>query len=287
MKVFLHVLSYNRTPSMKLNLTELNKGIEEEFVKKAAPMPSVTYNGARAIPRAAAAAAPAAGKSLAPVLASAGGSVVKKLPIVGGLVHGGLAVNDAFKGDWTGAAMNAGAGALGLIPHPAAQAGMWGLDAANLGRQAVGGVSNMVGNAVGSIGKYALPAMGALLAINSMSGNKQQQMPYYPYPPQRPRSILDTTNMDPHSLGAPQMFAEKLAAHLRKKAGIVDAFAGAVGRKAVDSVVNAATPTAADVAAAAQKAKEKEVELTSKYPEIEHMLKNEQNKAYLEKLLKE
>jgi hypothetical protein len=91
--------------------------------------------------------------------------------------------------------------------------------------------------------------------------------------------------MDPHSLGAPQMFAEKLAAHLRKKAGIVDAFAGAVGRKAVDSVVNAAAPSTADVVAA-QKAKEKELELTSKYPEIEHMLENAQNKAYLEKLLK-
>jgi hypothetical protein len=33
--------------------------------------------------------------------------------------------------------------------------------------------------------------------------------------------------------------------------------------------------------------KEKEIELTSKYPEIAEILKNEQNKAYLERLLKE
>jgi hypothetical protein len=277
---------------MKLDLTELNKGIEEEFVKKAAPMPTVTYNGAKAIPRAGAAAASAAGRSLAPrslapIASGVGGAVAKKIPIVSGLVHGGMAINDARQGDWTGAAINAGAGVLGLIPHPAAQAGMWGLDAVNLGRQAIGGVKNYVSDAMGTVGKYAPLLMGGLMLM-SRKNNQQQQMPYPPYPPYygpRQRSILDTTNMDPHSLGAPQMFAEKLAAHLRKKAGIVDAFAGAVGRKAVDSVVNAAAPSTADVAAA-QKAKEKELELTSKYPEIEHMLENAQNKAYLEKLLK-
>ena len=269
---------------MKLDLTELNKGIEEEFVKKAAPMPTVTYNGAKAIPRAGAAAASATGRSLAPIASGVGGAVAKKIPIVSGLVHGGMAINDARQGDWTGAAMNAGAGVLGLIPHPAAQAGMWGLDAANLGRQAIGGVKNYVSDAMGTVGKYAPLLMGGLMAMSGKN-NQQQQMPYPPYYGPRQRSILDTTNMDPHSLGAPQMFAEKLAAHLRKKAGIVDAFAGAVGRKAVDSVVNAAAPSTADVAAA-QKAKEKELELTSKYPEIEHMLENAQNKAYLEKLLK-
>lgn len=273
---------------MKLDLTELSKGFDEEFAKKAAAMPTTTYNGVRAIPRASGAAASATGK-MVPALAGAGGFAAKKIPVVGGLVHGGLAVNDALQGDWTGAAMNAGAGVLGLIPHPAAQAGMWGMDLANVGRLAGNMMGNAVGNTVGSIGKYALPAIGALLAINSMGGNRQQQqMPYppYPYPYPRPRTILDTTNMDPHSLGAPQMFHEKLAAYIEKKSGIVDAFAGAVGRKAVDSVVNAATASAAD-AAIAQKAKEKELELTSKYPEIEQILKNEQNKAYLEKLLKE
>jgi len=265
---------------MKLNLTELNKGVEAEFVKQAAPLPTTMYNGATAIPRAAAS---AGAKSLVPAVAKGVATgAAKYAPVVGGLVHGGFAVNDAMQGDWTGAAMNAGAGlAAGFGAGPLA----FGIDVANAGRQAVNGASNMIGDAVGTVGKYAPLAMAGLAALSGGGNKNQQQMGYNPYTGPRPRSILDTTQMDPHSLGAPQMFAEKLAAYLQKKSGIVDAFAGAAGRKAVDSVLSAAATPAVDQAA--QHAKEKEVELTSKYPEIEHMLKNEQNKAYLEKLLKE
>lgn len=269
---------------MKLNVTELNKGIEAEFVKQAAPLPTTMYNGAAAIPRAAAGAASAGAKSLAPAVAKgAGGFVAKKLPVIGGVVHGGMALNDARNGDWTGAALNAGAGIAGLIPHPAATAAMWGLDAANAGRSIGSGVSNMVGEAAGTVGKYAPLAMAGLAALSRGGNRPPQQMMYNPYGP-KPRSILDTTQMDPHSLAAPQMFAEKLAAYLQKKAGIADAVAGAASRKVLDSVFDSSAHPMVDPVL--QQQKEKELELTSKYPEIEQMLKNEQNKAYLEKLLK-
>ena len=260
---------------MKLDLTELNRGVVSELTKSA--MQSVGMPAGIATNAGMAAAK------------GAGGFTAKKLPIIGGLVHGGLAINDARNGDWTGAGMNAAAGVAGLIPHPAATATMWGLDAANAARHIAPTVSNMIANKkqtgiMDTVGKYAPLAMAGMATLGGGGNRPPQQMGYNPYAP-RPRSILDTTQMDPHSLGAPQMFAEKLAAHLQKKSGIVDAFAGAAGRKAVDSVLSAAATPAVDQAA--QHAKEKEVELTSKYPEIEHMLKNEQNKAYLEKLLKE
>jgi hypothetical protein len=213
----------------------------------------------------------------------AGGFMAKKLPIVGGLVHGGMAVNDALQGDWTGAALNAGAGVAGMFPG-AGTAAMWGLDAANMGRQAVSGLGNMATGAMNTIGKYAPVAMAGLAALSGGGNRNQPQMGYNPYMRPRQQSILNTTTMDPHSLGAPQMFAEKLAAYLQKKAGIGDALTNAASRKVLDSVFDAATPNPVD--RVAQQAKEKEVELTSKYPEIEDMLKDQQNKAYLEKLLK-
>jgi len=254
---------------MKLDLTELNKGVVSELTKSA--MQSVGMPAGIATN-----AGSTAAKTVAKTVAS---TAAKYAPVVGGLVHGGFAVNDAMNGDWTGAAMNAGAGlAAGFGATPLA----YGIDAINMGRGAVGG---MVNNTMNTVGKYAPIAMAGLAALSGGGNKNQQQMGYNPYTGPRPRSILNTTQMDPHSLGAPQMFEEKLAAYLQKKSGIVDAFAGAAGRKAVDSVLSAAATPAVDQAA--QHAKEKEVELTSKYPEIEHMLKNEQNKAYLEKLLKE
>lgn len=258
---------------MKLDLTALNEGVENELSKSA--MMSV------GVPAAASTAATTAAKG-------AGGFMAKKLPIVGGLVHGGLAVNDAMHGDWTGAAMNAGAGIAGLIPHPAGTAAMWGLDAANTARNLVPAASNMLANkqqqgVMDTVGKYAPVAMAGMAALGG-AGNKANAMTqgYRPAGP-RPMSVLNTGTMDPHSLAAPRMFEEKLAAYLQKKASIVDAFAGAAGRKMVDNVLNTAIAPTDNPAEA--HAKEKEIELTSKYPEIAEMLKNEQNKAYLEKLL--
>jgi len=257
---------------MKLDLTAINEGVKNELAK--CSMMTVGM--------------PAAASTVAK---GAGGFVAKKLPIVGGLVHGGMAVNDALNGDWTGAALNAGAGIAGLIPHPAATATMWGLDAANAARNLVPAASNMLANkqqqgVMDTVGKYAPVAMAGMAALGA--GNKGNNMSqgypqgYQPAGP-RPTSLLNTGTMDPHSLAAPRMFEEKLAAYLQKKANIVDAFAGAAGRKMVDNVLNSAiTPTENTAEAYA---KEKEIELTSKYPEIEEMLKNEQNKAYLEKLL--
>lgn len=268
---------------MQLDLTALHAGIEEEFVKTSAPLNTSVYNGARAIVRpGVAAAAPAAAKSLLPAVAgTAAKNVAKYAPGIGGLVHGGFAINDLLHGDWTGAAMNAGAGlAAGFGATPIAV----GLDVANAGRQAVKGLGNMATSAMNTVGKYAPAAMAGMAALSGGGNKTPQQMGYNPYRGPRPQNILNTTTMDPHSLAAPQMFAEKLAAYFQKKAGIGDAIANAASRKMLDSVFDTA---AQSVDRVAQQAKEKEVELTSKYPEIENMLKDQQNKAYLEKLLKE
>jgi len=260
---------------MKLDIDQLNKGIEAEMSKTS--MMSV------GIPAAARAAAPS-------IAGTAGKTVAKYAPVVGGLVHGGLAVNDAMNGDWTGAAMNTGSGiasGLGLTPLSV------GLDVANAGRSMVGSAGNWAGNAIGNtVGKYAPLAMAGIAALGG--GNKARQSPMYalPYNGPRPQSIINPSS-DPHSLAAPQMFQEslagtpqpyqgKLASYVEKTSGVMDAFAGAAARKAVDNVFNAAVTPEQPAPA---EHKEKELEITSQYPEIAELLKDEQNKAYLQKLL--
>jgi hypothetical protein len=253
---------------MKLDFAELNKGVEDQLSKSA--MMSVGM--------------PAAAPAVSAAAKGAGGFVAKKLPILGGVIHGGFAINDALKGDWTGAAMNAGAGIAGLIPHPVATAAMYGLDAVNAARNLAPAAANMLTNnqqtgVMNTLGKYAPAAMAGLTMLGSK--RPQQQMPMY-QPIPHPQAILNPSRMDPHSLAAPQMFAEKLAAYINKKATLVDAFAGAAGRKLVDNVLDSAISEKAEPSKS-----EKEIELVSKHPEIEKMLKNEQTKNYLEKLLQD
>jgi len=68
-----------------------------------------------------------------------------------------------------------------------------------------------------------------------------------------------------------------------KSADMVDALASSVGRRMVDKVVNHAVSPVHPK----EEHKEKELEITSKYPEMEKMLKKKKNKEYLEKLLKD
>lgn len=68
-----------------------------------------------------------------------------------------------------------------------------------------------------------------------------------------------------------------------KSADMVDALASSVGRRMADKVLN----HTAGQPQHHEEAKEKQVEITTKYPEMEKMLKKKKNKEYLEKLLKD
>ena len=70
-----------------------------------------------------------------------------------------------------------------------------------------------------------------------------------------------------------------------KAGSITDSLASAAGRRMADKVLNKAVGTPGIESRPVQDPRA--VELTSKHPEIVEMLKNEQTKAYLEKLLKE
>jgi hypothetical protein len=70
-----------------------------------------------------------------------------------------------------------------------------------------------------------------------------------------------------------------------KMGSISDSLTSAIGRRMADKVLNNAVGAPGPEAQPAQDPRA--LELTSKHPEIAEMLKNEQTKAYLEKLLKE
>lgn len=77
-----------------------------------------------------------------------------------------------------------------------------------------------------------------------------------------------------------------------KRAGIMDDVADVARKRVVNSVINEVTKTNpfgvdSPRPQMAPQNSEKEIQLVSEYPEIKEMLKNEENKAYLERLLKE
>jgi len=68
-----------------------------------------------------------------------------------------------------------------------------------------------------------------------------------------------------------------------KEAGVADAVSKAIQTRAINKVLDKAE----EEGRAESKPSEKEVEITSKYPEMQKMLEDKQNKAYLERLLKD
>lgn len=99
------------------------------------------------------------------------------------------------------------------------------------------------------------------------------------------KNILNYDTMDPRSLTSPSLGygVPKVA---EKKADISDLMAKAVQQRAINSIIDN-TLLSGPKKTPEQPKSEKELELVAKHPEMNELLKDEQNKAYLEKLLKE
>ena len=181
------------------------------------------------------------------------------------------------------------------------------------------GVKNLVGKNPGKIGAgVATGAGGAYIApkitsaINTGLSNAGDMLNYLPLlnslggggaqkPSAAPRpagNMILPSNGNVSSLLAPRMQYNPgqpmvVQASLDSKfAGVMDDITDVAKKRMVNHVVNEITQTnplgmSMQANKPVEDRKEKEIELTSKYPEIAEILKNEQNKAYLERLLKE
>jgi hypothetical protein len=157
----------------------------------------------------------------------------------------------------------------------AAGAGLAGAGAA--GANAVGGMVNkQVGGALSGMADYLpmlLPFLGGSRA-SSPTGS-----PVVHVTTQKPPGMLDLPANQMGSLSSPnlgQSFAKSANLSLAKviQARLVN--------QAIDNVSSSTVPQET-----ANPAEAKKIELVSKYPEMAKLLEKEENKAYLEKLLKE
>ena len=161
----------------------------------------------------------------------------------------------------------------------AAGAGLAGAGAAGAGY--VGGMINKnVGGALSGMADY-LPMLTPFLGGNK--GARPTGNPIIHVTTQKPPGILDLPSNQMGGFGDPN-----LGQSFAKTADIVThaltrAVQNRLANKAIDSVLSpgdipqAAMPTSED----------KKLEIVSKYPEMAKLLEKEENKAYLEKLLKE
>ena len=220
MSLCLPELSLNLTLNMKLDWTELSKGIDDSLQKNAN-----------------------------------WGKLVRPL-----LVGGGLTA--------------AGAGAKHLTSKGVGyvEKGMEGLapTAGNL-------LPSMLNNRFGGLSHLAQP--GGLRPIINVNLAK-------------PKTIFDMSPGEVGSLSSPNMgegFVDnfKKTGELAKKADLVtDALARAAQMRLANKVIDSVSvPQQAHTATSPDDSKK--IELVSKYPEMAEMLNKEENKAYLEKLLKE
>jgi hypothetical protein len=145
-------------------------------------------------------------------------------------------------------------------------------------------VKNQIGNTVGQLEGLLGGAPGllsGLLSGSGASGRPEQSLGY----------LLPSQHGGVSSLKNP-LSVYNPAQPIFKRAGIMDDVADAARKRMVNSVLNEVTKTnPLGVDSPRQQStshnSEKEIQLVSEYPEIKEMLKNEENKAYLERLLKE
>jgi hypothetical protein len=132
-----------------------------------------------------------------------------------------------------------------------------------------------------------------LAALMGMAGNNAKNQaglqPTYLPSHQKP-SYLTPDPGTLSSISQPRAYASPI-----KQADIMDMFGDAINRRIANSVLNQVTKTNAlgystdnpvqTPATPPAKNRSKELELVAKYPELENLLKDEANKAYLKKLL--
>jgi hypothetical protein len=152
------------------------------------------------------------------------------------------------------------------------------------------GLKNYVGGAFGDFAEAAkaiAPIGLATLLGATTTSSKPPSNPNVSYLPshQKP-SYLTPDPGTVSAISSPRPYASPI-----KQASIVDSFEDAVNRRIANSVLNQVTKTNALGFSIAPEDKPivekhpKEVELTSKYPELDELLKDERNKSYLKKLL--
>lgn len=144
--------------------------------------------------------------------------------------------------------------------------------------------SGVLGTAMNSLG--GLSGIAALLPLLA-SGGKRKEF-------QRPPTIHVHTGKRPTALDAlPENqvggFNSMNYGEPIKVAGdiITDALTAAVRNRLANRAIDAVTTAPNKIDSKGSSAEDKKLEIVSKYPEMEELLKKEENKAYLEKLLKE
>lgn len=134
---------------------------------------------------------------------------------------------------------------------------------------------------VDNVGKFAPLAIGAMM-LPSLMGKGQQGGAGQPvvvnnYMGQKPNIL--TPRQGVHSLSAPM---PKMSEFQEKKADIIiKALADAAKRRMANKVLDVVTPEEE----AEEKRSPEELEVVTKYPEMAKLLEDEQNKAYLNRLL--
>jgi hypothetical protein len=168
--------------------------------------------------------------------------------------------------------------------------GYGGMTVTGLGLNAAYNKANQIGTTIGDImeqGKSLLPmGLSALLSGQKGKGATQgNMMDLLQSTLGAKRNILNYDTMDPRSLTSPSLGygVPKMA---EKKADITDLVSKAMQQRAVNSLIdNALLPPTKENEK--PDTDEKALELVTNHPEMSSLLQDEQNKAYLEKLLKE
>lgn len=140
--------------------------------------------------------------------------------------------------------------------------------------QVQSGLDNL-GNIASSIAPLGLAAMMGGGMMGGGTGPQGQTINnYYGSQGSKP-TIFNQSKASVGSLSSPSI----------KTSGLVDTVAGVVRNRAINNLIDKSVASE-DQAEGTPEAAEKEVEITSKYPEMSKLLEDEQNKAYLQKLLK-
>lgn len=202
---------------------------------------------------------------------------------------------------------NAGRAAVGQIPSvlgnafntaknfilPAAGVGAAGYGAYQ-GYNAYQGMKGTLGQGWEALSKLAPVGIMAALASGMRGNNSANKAQMMMAGGGRPQSLLNVNPAGVATLRAPQVgptFSIAPEAPTQVKLALFDPIMWSVRNRVANHIVNEVTktnPLAMDLDNKLNLTEDeaaKNIELVSKYPELENLLKDEQNKAYLKKLL--
>ena len=147
----------------------------------------------------------------------------------------------------------------------------------------LGGAASLVRNApkiIDTIGTYAPLAMGAML-LPSLSGGSQggagQPVVVNNYMGQRPNALNSQSGVNTLQ----ESFGKAGEALDKKAEGVAEALVSAAKRRMANKVLD----TVATPEKHPEEKSQEELEIVTKYPEMAKLLENEQNRAYLNRLL--